>query len=112
MVAPPCGALTLLAPDAAFIPLPNESPPPRGNISTPPNPPGPTLTNPPSEQNNDEFDSPPSEITPPSRDLPAKVAPAVLTTVELAEHRRAVAWSKCKVARLSAVAEGAVGAGV
>jgi hypothetical protein len=34
------------------------------------------------------------------------------TTMELAERRRAAAWSKRKVARLSAVAEGAIGAGV
>ena len=72
----------------------------------------PHLTNPPNDRNNDEFDSPPSEITPPSRDPPAKVAPAVQTTVELAEHRRAVVWSKREVARLSAVAEEAAGAGV
>jgi len=51
----------------------------------------PHLTNPPNDRNNDEFDSPPSEITPPSRDPPAKVAPAVQTTVELAERRRATA---------------------
>jgi len=46
----------------------------------------PHLTTPPYDRNNDKFDSPPSEITPPSRDPPAKVAPTVQTTVELAEE--------------------------
>ena len=112
MVAPSCAALTSPVPGAAFIPFPNESPPPRGNISPPPNPPGPTLTNPPNDQNNEEFDSLQSLITPPSRDPPAKVAPAVRTTVELAERRRAAARWKCEVAKLSAVAEKAADAGV
>ena len=112
MVAPSCAALTLPVPGAAFIPLPNESPPSQGNNLSPPNPPRPTLTNSPNDQNNDELDSPLLEITPPSRDPPAKVAPTVHTTVELAERRRAAAWSKREVARLSAMAEEANGAGV
>ena len=62
--------------------------------------------------NNDELDSPPSVITPLSRDPQAKEAPAVRATVELVERRRAVVRSKRKVAKLSAVAEEAAGAGV
>ena len=114
MVAPSCAVLTLPVPGAACIPFPNESPPPRGNISPPPNPPGPTLTNPPNNQNNEEFDSPPSLIIPPSRDPPAKVAATVWTTEKLAERRsrRVAARSKCEVAKLSAKAEEAAGAGM
>ena len=72
----------------------------------------PHLTTPPYDRNNDKFDSPPSEITPPSRDPPAKVAPTVQTTVELAERRRAASRSKREVAKLSAEAEEAAGVGV
>jgi hypothetical protein len=65
------------------------------------------LTKPPNDRNNDELDSPPSVITLPSRDPPAKRA-----TVEPAERRRAAVQSKREVAKLSAGAEEAAGAGV
>ena len=92
--------------------LPNNIPPPRDDASPPPNPPGTTVTKPPNDRNNDELDSPPSVGTPPSRDPPAKGAPAVRATVEPAERRRAAAWSKREVAKPSAGAEEAAGAGV
>jgi len=88
-----------------------KNPSAREHLSTP-KPPRTTLTKPPNNRNNAEVDSPPSVITPPSWDPPAKVAPAVRATVEPAERRRAVARSKRKVAKLSAEAEEAAVVGV
>ncbi len=113
MVEPSRPVLEAPAPGEVFKSRTKGAPSLPGYISSPPTPPGPTLTKPPNEQNNNEgADSPPSEIIPPSRDAPPN-APAVRTTVDLAESRRAAARSNCEVARPSPVAAGgAAGAGV